>query len=722
MKQKLQALYKLILTTVKQYYIYLLMVPILLLLAAFLFVLYGGKLLVDEEALQLSEITTIETVDGEIVWEIYDERRTVVPIEDIPLHVQEAFIAIEDRRFFEHAGVDMRAIIRAIYKDLIAFSKVEGASTITQQLAKNLFLENEKTWLRKTKEMMVAIYLERTYTKEEILALYLNKIYFGEGIYGIEEASKYYFSKPVKDISVGEGALLAGMAKGPNAYSPIHHYEKAVKRRDVVLEAMMQADFITNEDAQLEQNKTLQLNKNEPTYDTAVKSYVDLVIDEAEKSYDIPLAELKRGGYRIVTTLDAHIQTIAYDAFQQDKYFNGSEENPEGAFILLDQESGGVVSAIGGRSYETGDLNRVIVKRQPGSTIKPLAVYGPALMLEKYQPYTLIRDEALGYDGYEVSNADGEYSGAITIYEALVTSKNAATVWLLNEIGIKTAKDYLEALNMPVKDEGLAIALGGLSEGLSPLELAAGYRTFSQEGKYVEPFFIQEIHHQGKEMVEHTKEEPENIFSPQVAWDMTRILSDVVKRGTAKGGKYRKALAGKTGSTQHPFVKGKNKDAWFVGYTPEYVSAMWMGYDQSDETHYLLTGSEMPTKLTKYILNEINKHHPLGETFVKPPNVEDLPEPIELPTITNVQATYILGGKSLVKGKLTWDEGQDQRVVYHIYRKKDGMDERIGEVTGKSSFIIDEISLFSSEFYYVIPYDPLTKLEGKPSEAVEISW
>src|SRR5699024_4366234 len=208
----------------------------------------------------------------------------------------------------------------------------------------------------------------------------------------------------------------------------------------------------------------------------------------------------------------------------------------------------------------------------------------------------------------------------------------------------------------------------------------------------------------------------------QVAWDMTRILSSVVQDGTGQAGEYSKALAGKTGTTEHPFLDGQVKDAWFVGYTPQYVTALWMGYDQTNEDHYLTEGSSFPTALTKKILTEIDEKEPFPEDFKKPSYVNDLPDPIELPEITNVKASYTFGGFSIVKGEITWDGGNDDRVVYRVYEEKPGIDERIGEVEGKNEFVIDGISIFSPKSYYVVPYNPLTEMEGMPSETFEVSW
>lgn len=420
-------------------------------------VLIGGRLVADEADMVLDATTTIETADGEVIGELYTENRDPVPLEEIPDHVQEAFIAIEDRRFFEHWGIDIRSVARAAYQNILAMSKVEGGSTITQQLAKNLFLSNDKTWARKAKEAMAAIHLERTHTKEEILELYLNEIYFGKGVYGIEKAANFFFSKPANELTLSEGALLAGIAKGPNGYSPIDYPEKALNRRNTVLMAMEETGKISAETRLAAEGQTLGLALNKPEPNPWSASYIDLVMKEAAEEHQLSVDELQRGGYRIVVNMDKTAQAAAYEQFQHDEYFPGSTDDVEGAFVMMEHETGEIVSAISGRNYSLGDLNRVTVARQPGSTIKPIAVYAPALMQEEtYTPYTVIPDQQMNYDGYTVSNVDGHTAGSVTIYDAIKMSKNTSAVWLLEQIGVDYAKDYLEKMNINLEDEGLA--------------------------------------------------------------------------------------------------------------------------------------------------------------------------------------------------------------------------------------------------------------------------
>ncbi|QDP42109.1 PBP1A family penicillin-binding protein [Radiobacillus deserti] len=688
----------------------------------YLFILFGGRFVVDEKDLILKEATTIETREGIVIKRIYDENRTNVSFEDIPEYVANAFVAIEDNRFYEHAGVDFKSVMRALSRDILSMSKKEGASTITQQLAKNLFLSNDKTWMRKTKEVMAAIYLDRNFTKEKLLEYYMNEIYFGHGKYGIQEASRYYFSKDVKDLTVSEGALLAGLAKAPNSYSPIDHPEKALERRNIVLQEMNELDMLETEQMVQLQGKTLELNLQKEKEQPWLDSYIDLVLQEITNTFDISFNELKRGGYRIVVNLDPNAQRIAYEQLQNEASFSGSESGIEAAFVAVDQKSGGILSAIGGRNYKLGDLSRVTVRRQPGSVMKPLAVYGPAMMKEDYQPYTLLPDEKRSYGDYTAHNYDEQYEGSVSMVEAIQESKNAPAVWLLDEIGITYAKDYLEKMNLSIPDKGLSIALGGLKEGLTPLQLAESYRAFAHQGEVIHAYTVDTIYDRNDEVVAEARYETTNVFSEQVAWNMTRMLEGVVQRGTATSGDYEKALAGKTGTTQHPKAKDMVKDAWFVGYTPDIVTAMWVGYDQSDDKHYLTKGSEVPTTITKNILREVDQYREQASTFTKPDSVEELQEPITLPVVEDLKADYKFGGFSILQASLTWTPSTDNRVVYHIYKVTEDGDEKIGEVKGEGEYRVKGINFFGENTYYIQPYNPLTNETGKASNQVTLSF
>lgn len=688
-------------------------------LATYLLIIFAGDYMIDEEKLVLNETTTIVDENDRLITKLFVENRELVAGTEIPKHVKEAFIATEDARFHDHYGIDIKAILRALYRDILAGGKVEGGSTITQQLAKRVFLSDDKTFLRKTKEVLIAMNLERKYSKEKILELYLNQIYFGHGAYGIQSAANRFFNKDVSELSVTDGALLAAIPKAPSTYSPLVHPETSKERRNLVLSLMTEQGYLDADEAVRLQGKTLGLDANEMVDEPAYLTYIDMVLDEAESIYQLSPEEVLKGGYRIVVAMDAEAQKTAFELFQNGDFFQGShpDERPEGAFVAMDGESGGVIAAIGGREYVARGFNRVKAKRQPGSALKPLAVYGPALETGHYEPYSLLQDKPHNYNGYEPTNYDGIYRGDISLYDALVHSTNAPAVWLLNKLGVDTIKKPLKELGLEFKDSGLKIALGGIDEGLSPFAMMKAYRAFLQAGKVVEPYVIAKIYDQNGKLIGEAKRNEKTVFSPQTAWFMTRMLEDVVREGTAKAGDVKTALAGKTGTTAFEKVEGGNRDAWFVGYTPEIVGAVWLGYDKTDEEHYLTGGSKDAVRLMKAFVNEY-----AGKTetaFAKPEGVHDLEAPIRL-----VDVNDLTGGYSLKYGlpaiTLSWTPARDDRIVYRIYAKTRDGKKLEAEVTGKGRYTANTFSFFSQPDYMVVPYNPQTKQEGNPSNIVKL--
>ncbi|SEO70153.1 penicillin-binding protein 2A [Amphibacillus marinus] len=694
---------------------------LLLSISGFLFILYGGGLIVDQQQLVLPATTTVVTTAGDPAGKLYTENRSLVSINQVPEHVRQAFIAVEDERFYEHAGVDFRSVGRAVYRDLIAFSKVEGASTITQQLAKNLFLDHSRSWMRKTQEVMASIYLERHYSKNEILELYLNQVYFAHGIYGIGTAADYFFAKSVEDLSIAEGALLAGMVKGPNLYSPYLNQENALARRNLVLSQMHRVGQIETDELLSLQGQTVRLADQQIT-DPWLDDYLEVVIREAEERYQISRRELQRGGYKLTVYMDATIQEYAYQEIQNDSYFSGSADNVETSFVLLEQEAGQLRAIIGGRNYSIGDQHRALTAKQPGSVIKPLAVYGPALS-EDYSPYMLVDDSERDFDGYSVSNADQQYEGEVTMQHAVTVSKNTSAVWLLDQIGIDTGKSYLKNMQIDLSDQGLAIALGGLTDGLSPIQVAEGYRTFIHSGEWIESQSIAQIEDRYGNIVTEVAQKHQDVFTPQAAWYMLRMLENVVVEGTGRAGDFSKALAGKTGTTQHPQAAGYAKDTWFAGVTPEYVTALWIGYDQADGDHYLTQGSQAPTELTKAILSRVDQQQGLADAFTLPDGLAELEDPIQLPIIDDLAVSYRFGGWPVVQGELTWTQAIDNRVVYYVYRVGENgeADALLGQIEGIGRFRLNRPTFFSQSRYYVIPYNRLTDQYGERSNIVSQS-
>ncbi|SFL39995.1 penicillin-binding protein 2A [Gracilibacillus orientalis] len=719
-KQQLQSIW----SWIKRYKWLSIIVASMFLLSVlgYLFIIFGGRFVFDERAVILPTASKVVAEDGTVLGKLYSENRDFVTLDQIPDHVEEAFIAMEDQRFYEHAGISLPAVTRAIYRDILAMSKVEGGSTITQQLAKNLFLVNDKTWMRKTKEVMASVYLERNYTKSQILELYLNQIYMAHGLHGVGTAADYFFGKDIEDLSIEEGAVFAAMVKAPNAYSPHNDIEAAKQRRDLVLQQMANEGNISTEQMLKLQATEIKMNSQEEERDPWLDDYFAYVLEEVEATYGLSRDALKRGGYTVEVHMDPDIQKIAYDQMQDSDFYHGSNDAVDGSFVLMEQETGQLKALIAGRDFQLNDTNHLLTKKQPGSVMKPLAVYGPAMQLGNYQPYDMIPDMDIDYDGYRVQNVDGQFDGEVSMFQAVVESKNAPAVWLLDQIGISYSKSILKKMNITINDQGLAIALGGLETGITPVQTAEGYRTFMSGGEWLEARSVRAVYNKDQEQLQTEEQEKENVFNSQTAWNMLRMLEAVTKEGTGTAGEYAKALAGKTGSTQHPERAGAVKDAWFTGITPEYVTSAWIGYENATAENYLTTGSEAATRLTKAILTELDKRVSLTENFEQPDDVEDLPEPIQLPEINDLTSSIQFGGFTLLQGELDWSPAEDKRIVYRIYERGEDEDHLIDEVEGQGHYTIDRINVFRTGEYYVVPYNPLTEQTGEPSNLTSLEF
>lgn len=686
-------------------------------------ILVIGDRYVDDEKLVMSRTSIVVDEQGHEISRLYAENRDPVTLKQVPMHVQNAFIATEDERFYKHSGIDIRGTFRALVTDILSGHKEEGGSTITQQLARNAYLSDEKTWFRKFKEMAIAIDLERKYSKKQILNMYLNQLYFGHGIYGVQMASKFFFNKNASQLTEDEGALLAALPKGPNGYSPILHPKKALERRNLVLTLLQKNGYLSAEEAVRLKGRTLGLSvhkiQSHPQYDT----YLDMVEQEAEKRYHIAPDELIRGGYRIVVPINRDTQDASYEAFKNNAYFRGTNPkiSPQGAFVLM-SKTGAVLAVQGGRNYVLGGYNRVNVPRQPGSSFKPLAVYGPALDSGQYQPYSLLQDKAVTYkkyDNYAPKNYNDHYNGKMTMYDAVTVSENAPAVWLLDQIGIDKSKSYLEKMGIDLPDKGLAIALGGLQHGVTPMQMAAAYTTFDNQGNKTDPYFIQAIYNHDGKQIGKAHPASKKIFSAQTSWYMTRMLQSVVQRGTARAGYTRTALAGKTGSTA--YTKKGLRDAWFVGYTPDVVGSVWIGYDETSKNQFLSGSSDDAVQLFKSVINQTP-----GESsqtvFKKPEGVSDLAQPIHMAAVTNLTASGTLGRFALPALELKWNGSADSRIIYRVYSEENGKTVYRGHVKGAHQYRIDFVNPMSKAVYYVVPYNPQTLQQGSASDRVQIRW
>lgn len=579
----------------------------------------------------LSQPTFIYDQSGNKISELSSSRIEPITLDKIPKQMREAIIAIEDKRFYTHQGVDLWAILRALARDLKTGDFSEGGSTITQQLAKNLFLPSDKTVSRKLKEAGYAIKIESSLSKDQILEAYLNQIYYGEGNWGIQSAALYYFGKSADKLNLEESALLAGVINAPSLYSPVSKKEKALERRNLVLSLMKDQAFISATDYERARSTPIALRKDAlDNLSGKYAPYVDYVIEEAITRYGFTQDQILTGGLQIYTQMDPGVQKAAEDVYADDQYFPAgkSDQIVQSGIAIIDQHTGGIRGLVGyrGKSAFRQFNHASQLKRQPGSVLKPLIVYGPAL--EKgYRPDTLLYDGPLNLNGYAPKDWDYQTRGWVTMEEALENSWNIPAVWLFNEIGVNTGKAFAQkaGISFSEQDKNLSLALGGLSEGVSPLEMAQAYSTFANQGVMHEAHAITKITSSDGYVFSQAQSKSTQVTDSANAYTMTLLLESVVKNGTAKNAAFgNRPVVGKTGSVELPptpefsgITKGQ-KDVWFVGYTPELTAAVWMGYDKTDKTHYLTTsGGADPAIVFREVLSRSLKNTPV-KAFAMP--------------------------------------------------------------------------------------------------------
>jgi penicillin-binding protein 2A len=574
----------------------------------------------------LSQTTIIYDKDGDVATKVDTNRAEGVDVTSIPDYVSRAVIAIEDRRFMDHKGFDIIGMSRAFLKNLFSRTITGGGSTITQQLTKNALLSPEQTYRRKIEELFLAVEIEKHYTKNEIMNMYLNQVYFGSGAWGIDQAALEYFNKDITNVTISEAAMLAGLLQAPSALDPHKHYERAIERRNVVLASMKELEMITEDEYNKARQEMIDIEDgggNDIKRDYPY--YVDAVLDEAINQYDLSQEEIMTRDYRIYTEMDQNIQSSLEKVFNQGSLFpDGKDENlVQSGSVLLDPKTGGVRGLVGGRGdYVFRGFNRAThIKVQPGSTLKPLAVYTPALE-SGYETTSILKDEEMVFGDYAPQNFSRTFQGEVPMYEAVAQSLNMPTVWLLNEIGLDNGIASLEKFGIPLEKEDhyLGIALGGMSKGISPLQLAEAYSVFANEGNREDSHLITKIVGPTGNVVAEHKNKSTKVTSKRVANEVTSLLLGVVESGTGQGTKIPGIqLAGKTGSTQLPYedING-TKDQWFVGYTPNLVGAVWLGYDKTDRQHYLSSSSsETVVPIFREIMETVKPYIEQEEFIVK---------------------------------------------------------------------------------------------------------
>ncbi|OGR42539.1 MAG: hypothetical protein A2X35_12030 [Elusimicrobia bacterium GWA2_61_42] len=568
--------------------------------------------------------TYVYDINNQIIAEFSVEKRAILPLSKIPVDMQNAVIAMEDQNFFRHWGISPRGIMRALLRDILHRRSAQGGSTLTQQLSKLIFLKPEKTISRKLKEMILALQIERNFSKSEILTLYLNQIYFGNGVYGVQSASKLYFGKDVSEMTLGECALLTGLIPSPERFSPFNNLEKARQRRRLVLQRMKDEHFIGENEALAAASEPIPTEKS-TLFASHAAYFVEYVRQQLEPRYGT--AQLWKGGMKIYTTLDLAMQVPAEDIMEkylarydadaaknkpaeeakakdQDSEVEKASVTLQGAFVILDNRTGAIKAMIGGRNYRDSKFNRVTqAARQPGSTFKPM-VWMSALM-NGYTPASIVEDSPMAYyydgkdwrllegatDQYAIdlaiqpfvgnkdfkiwvpSDFDGKTQGRITLRRGLELSRNLASIYLVTRVGPTMVADVGHRAG--IKRNLEAVPSIGLGTSLvTQLEMASSFSTFANSGIHVAPFGVLRVtDSQGRVLEEAVPEENES-FSPQLSYVLVNMMKGVVQRGTGShASRLKRPIAGKTGTSQD------SKDMWFIGMTPDLTAAAWMGYD-----------------------------------------------------------------------------------------------------------------------------------------------
>ena len=563
--------------------------------------------------------------DGKEITRIYVENRVPVQFDKVPDTAKSAFLAIEDVRFYEHNGLDIRRILGAFLADIKAGKKAQGASTITQQLVKRAFLTPDKTWERKIQEALLSLQLERKFIKNEIFEMYLNQIYFGEGAYGFQSAAQVYFGEDAENLNLEESALLAGLPKAPNSYDPYKDIAAATKRRNLVLDNMAKSGFISEAQAENAKTKDIVLTgtraKELETY--KYPYFVDYITELLIAKYGED--KVYKGGLKVSTTLDPKIQAYAEETlanqknFPKAKYDEKGLVQPQAAVVVLDQHTGFIKALVGGRDHkQKRQFNRATdAVRQPGSAFKPVIDYGPAIEKGK-APADVVNDSPTKFGSHEFKNYDGSFHGVVTYRKAITNSYNIPAVKILKETGIVKAMTFARKLGITTlvdkQDENLSMGLGGLTKGVIPLELAGAFGAFGNDGVFVQPTAIIRIEDRDGIIIDQFKPKKTIAMKKTTAYIMTSMLRSVVTSGTGTAASLGgRPVAGKTGTTND------YKDAWFAGFTPELTAVVWMGHDNPTPMKGV-TGGTYPAKIWRAIMSKALKNVPVND-FVKPAGI-----------------------------------------------------------------------------------------------------
>ncbi|MBQ0017002.1 MAG: transglycosylase domain-containing protein, partial [Clostridiales bacterium] len=583
----------------------------------------NSKLSFDENTIKEinTEIHIFDNDNNELKTE--NGKNSVVSLSSLPSYVPASFISIEDKNFYTHKGINYKRILKALYTNLITHSATEGASTISQQVIKNTHLTSEKTLDRKIKELLLTKKMEKTLTKNDILETYLNAIYFGSGAYGLNNASKIYFDKEAKDLTIEESAMLAGMIKSPKTYSPLLNPEKCLKRRNLVLSEMLKDNVITETQYQNAVSTPINIcegiKNNKNLYTNAFLKEACELLNTCEK-------QLALNNFYIFSYYDLDSQNALKNSVNNLDFYhkNNSGNIADSCAIILDNKTGGIL-AFGGKS----DYDLVNMTRSPGSSIKPILVYAPALENGVISPISPILDEQTSFGTYSPQNVGGIYYGYVSATKSVEKSLNIPAIKIMEATGLEKSKQM--AKNCGIKfdklDKNYAIALGGMTNGTTVKELVNSYLPFSNNGKFINASFIKKICDKNGNVIYKNPNDEKQVMSEETAYLMTEMLISGVKNGTSSRlSSLPYQVAGKTGTVG---IKNTNfnSDVWSVAYTTDYTIGVWLGNSTGKE-EYRLEGSNNGgtycSSMLKDIFEGVYKHKPLPKNFEKPDGVVEV--------------------------------------------------------------------------------------------------
>ncbi|WP_082234023.1 penicillin-binding protein 1A [Halobacillus massiliensis] len=695
----------------------------------------------DEAQLSDPFSSRIYDMNDELITDVAgDERRTRVNYDDLPPEMVDAVLATEDVRFFKHIGIDPRRIGAAVISNVTNGFGSEGASTITQQVVKRSYLTSDKTLERKVQEQYIAIKLDQEYSKETILEMYLNKIYYGQGAYGIIEAAQTYFGKEdLSELTLPEMALLAGLPQRPSGYDPYKNPELAQKRMNTVLNLMVQHKKITEEEAEeAKQTKVEDLLAEQKDKERPYKAFIDQVAKEVAKKMDG--ADIYNDGLEIYTTIDPNAQETVEQALSGEGPVAWPDDKLQSGIAVTDTESGAIRAIGGGRNYTTGGYNYASdINRQPGSTFKPIAAYGPAIEEKKLSTYHQINDEEItigsGEDAWSPGNYDNRFRGWVSMREALKDSLNIPAIKTLQEVGPENAEPFVEGLGFSFENSQMYLsdAIGG-GVLTNPVQMSGAYAAFGNGGTYNEPFTVRKVETAEGDSADLTPES-KNAMSDYTAYMVTSMLETVMDEGTGQAANISDLpVAGKTGTTNRNLDDGTPivPDVWFSGYTTNYSVSIWTGYSENNE-NLSDSSQQIPRQLFKYVMQDISAGKETSD-FSKPDSVkwidiEDGSRPAELPSsytpesqivselfhvdnqptetseqfdkldpVNGLSAEYNEGSQAI---DLEWDHSEDD-VSFEVYVSIDGGDNRELTTTDSRSMEVSQIQPGSTYKFSVV--------------------